>query len=177
MESIGNYTLSKLKSSANNFDEADFTIRDSLFSIYLKWGQYSDAAQSLAGLNVDSATRPYTESEKADIYVKCAGISGLLSTLLFVFHTLYIYTTLFLIEAFLADDASVDAEVFVNKARIPMETVTEWTLKLRYKVVLARILDANRKFTEAAKQYYELSTLSHQDVSLSEQTHQCTLLV
>lgn len=69
-----------------------------------------------------------------------------------------------LAEAFLADDASVDAEVFVNKARQPMDGVTEWTLKLRYKVVLARILDANRKFTEAAKQYYELSTLANQDV-------------
>lgn len=68
------------------------------------------------------------------------------------------------IESYLADDASVDAEVFVNKARVPMETVTEWSLKLRYKVVLARILDANRKFTEAAKQYYELSTLSNANV-------------
>ena len=138
-ESVANHTLSKMKSSANNFDEADFIIRDGLFSTYLKWGQFSDAAQSLAGLNVESTTRPYTDNEKADIYVKCA-------------------------EAFLADDASVDAEVFVNKARQPMDGVTEWTLKLRYKVVLARILDANRKFTEAAKQYYELSTLANQDV-------------
>lgn len=45
-----------------------------------------------------------------------------------------------------------------------MEGVTEWALKLRYKVVLARILDARRKFTEAAKQYYELSTITNQDV-------------
>lgn len=64
-----------MKSSANNFDEADFIIRDGLFSTYLKWGQFSDAAQSLAGLNVESTTRPYTDNEKADIYVKCAGRS------------------------------------------------------------------------------------------------------
>jgi COP9 signalosome complex subunit 4 len=137
---IANFTLSKIKNSANNFDDANFTLRDALFSVYLQWGQYSEAAQSLASLNVESTTRPYSDNEKADIFVKCA-------------------------EAFLADDASVDAEVFVNKARVPMEGVTEWTLKLRYKVVLARILDANRKFTEAAKQYYELSTLNHQDLN------------
>ena len=66
-----------MKSSANNFDEADFIIRDGLFSTYLKWGQFSDAAQSLAGLNVESTTRPYTDNEKADIYVKCAGRSAI----------------------------------------------------------------------------------------------------
>lgn len=72
-ESIANFTLTKMKSSANNFDEADFIIRDGLFNTYLKWGQFSDAAQALAGLNVESTTRPYSDNEKADIYVKCAG--------------------------------------------------------------------------------------------------------
>lgn len=140
-EEVANFTLSKIKASANNYDETDFILRDHLCSLYLGWNQFSDAAATLAGLNLDSTTRPYTDFEKANTYVKCA-------------------------EAYLADDSAIDAEVFVNKARTPMETITEWTLQLRYKVVLARILDANRKFTEAAKQYYELSTMTHADVSI-----------
>lgn len=72
-EPIGNLAIAKFKTSANNFDEADFIIRDGLFSVYLAWGQYSEAAQALAGVNVDSTTRPYSDTEKADIFVKCAG--------------------------------------------------------------------------------------------------------
>lgn len=138
-EEVANFALSKIKASPNNYDETDFILRDHLCSLYLGWNQFSDAAATLAGLNLDSTTRPYTDFEKANIYVKCA-------------------------EAYLADDSAIDAEVFVNKARTPMESVSEWTLQLRYKVVLARILDANRKFTEAAKQYYELSTMTHPDL-------------
>lgn len=73
LEEVGNYTLSKIKTTANNYDEADFVLRDAIFSVYLSWGQYSDAAQTLSGLNLESATRPYSDTEKADIYVKCAG--------------------------------------------------------------------------------------------------------
>jgi COP9 signalosome complex subunit 4 len=138
-EEVANFTLSKVKASANNYDETDFILRDHLCSLYLGWNQFSDAAATLAGLNLDSTTRPYSDFEKANTYVKCA-------------------------EAYLADDSAIDAEVFVNKARTPMENISEWTLQLRYKAVLARILDANRKFTEAAKQYYELSTMTHPDL-------------
>jgi len=63
-------------------------------------------------------------------------------------------------EAFLEDDATVDAEIFVNKASALINDVDEWTLQLRYRTTFARILDANRKFAEAASRYYELSTTS-----------------
>ncbi|RYH17056.1 hypothetical protein EON65_29155 [archaeon] len=55
-----------------------------------------------------------------DIYIKCA-------------------------EAYLEDEAAVEAEVFMNKASPSMNNISTWTLQLRYKATLARVLDANRK--------------------------------
>ncbi len=70
-----------------------------------------------------------------------------------------------LIEAFLEEDEALEAEIFVNKASIYMNAVTDWALQLRYRVTAARVMDANRKFIDAAVRYYELSTTSHGNVS------------
>lgn len=72
---------------------------------------------------------------------------------------------LFLAEAFLADDETVDAEVFLNKASSCIQTVTDVALLLRYRATYARVLDANRKFVEAAMRYYDLSNTTYADVS------------
>lgn len=45
-----------------------------------------------------------------------------------------------------------------------MHAVTEWSLQLRYSVTLARVLDSNRKFVDAALRYYELSTTQNKQV-------------
>jgi hypothetical protein len=37
-----------------------------------------------------------------------------------------------LLEAFLEDDEAVDAEIFVNKASVHINNVTDWALQLRY---------------------------------------------
>jgi COP9 signalosome complex subunit 4 len=68
----------------------------------------------------------------------------------------------------LEDDDTVEAEIFVNKASghmsaVPSENVA---LALRYRVTYARVLDANRKFVEAAMRYYDLSNTNTADVSV-----------
>ena len=62
-------------------------------------------------------------------------------------------------ETYLEDDESVDAETFVSRASGLMHAVPQanWGLHLRYRVTLARTLDARRKFLDAAMRYYELS--------------------
>lgn len=62
------------------------------------------------------------------------------------------------------DDETVDAEVFLNKASGTVQTVTDVSLLLRYRVTSARVLDANRKFVEAALRYYDLSNTTATDV-------------
>ena len=53
----------------------------------------------------------------------------------------------------------------MNKASSCIQTVTDVALLLRYRATYARVLDANRKFVEAAMRYYDLSNTSFADVS------------
>ena len=105
-----------------------------------------------------------SDADKADIYVKIA-------------------------ETYLADDEAVDAEAFVNRAsavmevgcadrlsgrcshivfesnhRHTMQAVTDYWVQLRYRVTYAKVLDANRKFLEAALRYYELSQAQRREI-------------
>lgn len=83
---------------------------------------------------MESVTYPLTDEDKADILIKCA-------------------------ECFLVIDESVDAESFVNRASVLINNVPAATaVNLRFRTLFARVLDANRKFLDAALRYYELST-------------------
>lgn len=69
------------------------------------------------------------------------------------------------LEAFLEDDESVDAEIFVNKASTIMNNISDRAINLRYRTTFARVLDANRKFLEASSRYFELSNTAIGNVS------------
>lgn len=157
---VGSHVLQCLRDRPLVFDDADYVLRDTLFDYYIAGEEFSQAAQILGGVNLDSTVHLYSLNEKVDIYIKCAGKRY---SLLSSFHYLYTYrpnSINIYAEAFLEDDATVDAEIFVNKASALINEVDDWTLQLRYRTTFARILDANRKFAEAASRYYELSTTS-----------------
>lgn len=61
--------------------------------------------------------------------------------------------------------SQVDAETFVNRASSLMEDVKDVVLQLRYRTTYARVLDANRKFLEAALRYYDLSQTQKKEIS------------
>ena len=132
-----------------SIDEADFEFRNGLFNYYVTCADYKEAAICLAGLNLDNTTRPYTEYEKADIHVKCA-------------------------ESCLLGDEALDAEMYVKRASELMnsadheEKALASALNLRYRVIYARVLDANRKFNDAASRYYDISTINNKDVNEEE---------
>lgn len=91
---------------------------------------------------MDSVAHPLSDEEKADILIKCA-------------------------ECFLVIDESVDAESFVNRASALIGNIpASSTVTLRFRTLFARVLDANRKFLDAALRYYELSTTSTVQVKL-----------
>jgi COP9 signalosome complex subunit 4 len=64
-------------------------------------------------------------------------------------------------ECFLEEDETVEADAAVTKAGTVVENITEpdqhMALILRYKSTYARVLDANRKFLQAASRYHDLS--------------------
>ncbi|KAF0720080.1 Aste57867_580 [Aphanomyces stellatus] len=126
--------LIKIKPRILSFEEADVILREALCDMYMDEEEYIEAAKTLAAINLESSARQYTDEQKAEKYVKIA-------------------------ELYLQEDETVDAENFINRASRVIHAVgnTNWALKLRYQVSYARILDAKRKFLDAALRYYEFS--------------------
>lgn len=135
--------------SLRQHDEADYVLRMGLFHYYVKEDDNRSAGMILAGLNFsENSNKSLSVDDKADIYLKIA-------------------------EAFLMDDESSaeQAETFAQKASALMSDVSNNSvagqiIHLRYKSTHARVLDANRKFVDAAMRYYELSITSQETIDL-----------
>lgn len=126
------FCLAKIKPRVVSFEEPDVLFREALAELYMEEEEYIEAAKALAAINLESSSRQYTDIQKAEKYVKIA-------------------------ELYLQEDETVDAENFINRASRFIHDVQDWTLKLRYQVSYARILDSKRKFLDAALRYYEFS--------------------
>ena len=100
-------------------------------------------------VNLESNIKVFSTNEKIDIILKIAGK-----------YILIILYNIFKIEAFLQDEETIEAEIFVNKAGNFINEINDYTLLLRFKSTFAQILDFNRKFIDAAYRYYELSKSS-----------------
>mmetsp|Transcript_27638 Transcript_27638/g.82942 ORF Transcript_27638/g.82942 Transcript_27638/m.82942 type:complete len:393 (-) Transcript_27638:36-1214(-) len=139
------WALQQIAPQVQSFEDADAALRNALYDKLVGEGAFREAACALAALNVETSARRYEDAEKAALYVKIA-------------------------ETFLEDDESVDAETFVSRASGLMHAVpqADWALHLRYRVTLARTLDARRKFLDAAMRYYELSQARHAGVDADE---------
>ena len=70
---ISCFVINSIKQHLSIHDEADFILRDSLFTYYIALEEYSEAAKMLSGANLESTNRPFTNKEKVDIFIKCAG--------------------------------------------------------------------------------------------------------
>eukprot|EP00606_Chrysophyceae_sp_TOSAG23-5_P001128 GSChrysophyteH2.ASY1.ANO1.674.1 assembled CDS len=144
--SLLNFILSTVAAHAmkSQFDETDAVCRELLFQYHVACGEYKVGASHLAEMSLDSPLLRLTADNKADALVRCA-------------------------EAFLQEDDSTSAETMLTKARTHMNSPSPVTLlRLRYRVIHARVDDANRKFIEAARQYHELSNISSTSIPLQE---------
>jgi COP9 signalosome complex subunit 4 len=140
---------------------ADNKLRQLLFEFKVEEGDYAGAAGILAAMRMEeneNSVYYMKPLDKCDVYVKVA-------------------------ECYLEEELTVEAEGAVGKAGSVIETngisfpskdtndedsirpkisneeqERTITLLLRYKSTHARILDANRKFLQAAMKYYDLST-------------------
>ena len=138
--------LSNLPSTVEN--AVDNTLRELLFDFHVGEEDYREAAAILANKrmeDMDDSSVYYTPShQKCDVFVRIA-------------------------ECYLEGDDIVEAEGAVNKAGSALEQITDTdthiALILRYKATYARVLDANRKFLQAANRYYDLSKAgAHTDI-------------
>jgi hypothetical protein len=73
LEEIASFAVTSIKNHLMSFDEADYILRDTLCAYYLATEQFKDAAIILSGINLESSTTPFSDTEKTEVYVKCAG--------------------------------------------------------------------------------------------------------
>mmetsp|Transcript_16063 Transcript_16063/g.18630 ORF Transcript_16063/g.18630 Transcript_16063/m.18630 type:complete len:399 (-) Transcript_16063:120-1316(-) len=121
---------------------ADNTLRTKMFAYLTEEEQdFSTAAIILSGMRMEehNESSPYytTHADRTDTYVKIA-------------------------ECFLHEEEFGEAEKYVTKAGTSVESIKNalqehFALILRFKSAYARVLDANRKFLQAASKYYDLS--------------------
>lgn len=119
---------------------ADSVLRRMLFEYKVnEEDDYTGAARVLSGMRMeDSEGGVYFvgAADKCDVYVKIA-------------------------ECYLEEDETVEADGAVTKAGTVVESIPNpedhMALILRYKSTYARVLDANRKFLQAASRYHDLS--------------------
>eukprot|EP00164_Ancoracysta_twista_P003596 GFYU01004816.1.p1 GENE.GFYU01004816.1~~GFYU01004816.1.p1 ORF type:complete len:409 (+),score=120.51 GFYU01004816.1:177-1403(+) len=126
------FALDKLQARLVSFEEQVTLLRESLAQVLEDEECWSEAAKCLSGIPFDSVLRTHGESYKVEKYVKIA-------------------------QLYLEDGVPENADAYINRASLLMGDVTDFSLKLRYKVCYARILDSKTRFLEAALRYYELS--------------------
>jgi len=144
IKSLGGYVLERTTSRASSFEEQTSQIREHMANVYEAEEEWTTAAKLLAAIPMDSGIRLIEMSYKVDKYIKIAML-------------------------YLQDEDSVSAETFINRAALLINEAEEDDeksksipdhLKLQHKVCYARILDAKRKFLEAATRYHQLSQLT-----------------
>ena len=135
LKALGNLALERISNRASSFEEQGSLIREHMANVFEAEEEWSTAAKLLAAIPMDSGIRMIEVSYKVDKYIKIAML-------------------------FLQDEEAVSAETNINRASLLITEETDGALRLQHKVCYARILDAKRKFLEAATRYYQLSQLT-----------------
>jgi len=131
---IGHYTLEKIQPRVVAFEEQVSVLRVELAKVYEAEEEWREASKILIGIPLDTGQRVLEPEYKVNIYIKIA-------------------------QLYLEDDESVQAEAYINRASELIHHCKDETLKLRYKVCFARIMDYKRQFMKAGLRYYELSQI------------------
>ncbi|KAG7352664.1 PCI domain containing protein [Nitzschia inconspicua] len=122
---------------------ADNKLRQAIFDYKVnEEGDFAAAARVLSGMRMEDDPQSvyfFTPADKCEVYVKIS-------------------------ECFLEEDEIAESDAAVTKAGTVVEGISDpdqyQGLILRYKSTYARVLDANRKFLQAASRYHDLSQSS-----------------
>ncbi|KAF7712796.1 COP9 signalosome complex subunit 4 [Penicillium ucsense] len=128
----GQHAVTLLQSRATSVEEQDSQIREILASAYESQEDYSAAARALSGINIDSSQRLVPDTAKARLWIR-------------------------IVRYYLEDDDTTSAEGFLNRIKNLPSKVEEHDLKLYFQLSQARILDARRRFLDAAQEYFNVS--------------------
>ncbi|BDA48473.1 COP9 signalosome complex subunit 4 [Coccomyxa sp. Obi] len=129
---VATFALEALQPRVVSYEEQVTAIREQLAELLEDEEDWAKAAKVLAGIDLDSGMRVLDNEYKLRQNIKIAML-------------------------YLEDDDAVSAEMFIKKAATLIASCKIPELELKYKSCYARILDAKRRFLEAATRYYDLS--------------------
>ncbi|WIA32078.1 hypothetical protein OEZ86_002929 [Tetradesmus obliquus] len=138
-KAVAMHALNRISPRGVSFLDQSTLIRERLAEQLEREEAWSKAAQVLAGIDLDSGVRAVEPAYKLATHIKVAML-------------------------YLEDDDPVSAETYIKKASSLIAGSKDPVLELQYKTSYARIMDAKRRFIDAASRYYELSSITTRTV-------------
>ncbi|KAG0224609.1 PCI domain-containing protein [Mortierella sp. GBAus27b] len=135
---IYKHALDKVQGRVVSFEEQVSAIRTHLATIYEDEEDWTEAAQVLMGIPLDSGHRIIPNEYKVGVYIR-------------------------IVRLLLEDDEAVSAEAYLNRASVLMRDTKDLSLQLTFKLSQARISDFKNKFLEASSRYHEISYIQEVD--------------
>ncbi|KAJ5114451.1 hypothetical protein NUU61_000210 [Penicillium alfredii] len=129
---VGQHAVTLLQSRATSVEEQDSQIREILADAYESQDEYTAAARALQGIHVDSSQRLVSDAAKARLWIR-------------------------IVRCYLEDDDTMSAEVFLNRIKNLPSKIEDHDAKLYFQLSQARVLDARRRFLDAAQEYFNVS--------------------
>ncbi|KAF9970878.1 hypothetical protein BGZ73_006277 [Actinomortierella ambigua] len=136
--------LDRVQPRVVSFEDQISVLRTNLATILEDEEEWSEAAQVLMGIPLESGHRIISNEYKVGVYIR-------------------------IVRLLLEEDESVSAEAYLNRASVLMRETKDITLQLTFKLSQARILDFKNKFLEASSRYHEISYV--QEVNAEERMH------
>ena len=133
---VGSHLAEVLQPQIASYETQDANTREKLADGYEAEEEYSNAAKTLQGIQLESAQREVSIEAKLHVWIK-------------------------VVRLYLEDDDTVSAETALNKiknsnaAAIALQSSPEF--RLHYQLAQARILDSKRDFISASSEYYNVS--------------------
>lgn len=129
---VGQHAVTLLQSRAASVEEQDSQIREILAEAYEAEEEYTAAARALQGINIDSSQRLVSDAAKARLWIR-------------------------IVRYYLEDDDTTNAEAVLNRIKNLPSKIEDHDAKLYFQLSQARILDARRRFLDAAQEYFSVS--------------------
>lgn len=129
---VGQHAVTLLQARSSSVEEQDSQIREILADAYESQEEYTSAARALQGIQMDSSQRLVSDDAKARLWIR-------------------------IVRYYLEDDDTINAEGFLNRIKnLPSKTM-DHDSQLYFQLSQARILDARRRFLDAAQEYFNVS--------------------
>ncbi|OJJ46127.1 hypothetical protein ASPZODRAFT_159708 [Penicilliopsis zonata CBS 506.65] len=137
---VGQHAVTLLQTRSTSVEEQDAQIRELLADAYEQQEEYSAAARTLQGIQLDSSQRLISDAARVRLWIR-------------------------IVRLYLEEDDTTNAETVLNRIKNLPSKIEDAELKLHFQLSQARILDARRRFLDASQEYYTVSLAAGVDES------------